>query len=63
MDKSITPPHALRMPKFPSQALGKDLKVYVDVPPPTNESEQVTRPIDILLLNNQEPIMARGFGT
>ncbi len=63
MDKSITPPHALTMPKFPSQALGKDLKFNVDVSPPISESEQVTRPTNILILDSQEPIIVGSFGT
>jgi len=34
-----TPPPTLRVPKFPFQALGKDLGVNVDDSPPTSESE------------------------
>jgi hypothetical protein len=34
-----TPPPTLRVPKFPFQALRKDLGVNVDDSPPTSESE------------------------
>jgi hypothetical protein len=41
-----------KMPKFLSQALGKDLEFKVDVSPPTSESELVIRATNILELDS-----------
>ncbi len=60
---SDTPPPALRVSKFCPQALGKDLDSNVDASPPTSEGKQVNHPTNILVLDSQEPIVARGFGT